>query len=114
MRNRTPARWALLALTVGASSCRYDGATDACYAVAEGIGDRLADCGYVATPAEGEQAVLDSLAADGLSCDTSPIGIRDEASLYDECIPQLMTYDCAAIVNSVPAPCQEQIIYRSR
>ena len=102
MKNALPAL-ALLATSLG---CRYQAASDACYAILETYGARLVECGYFATQAEAEMA-------EGLpiQCDTSPVGVRDEAQLYDECIPALMRLDCAT-ADVGPPSCDRQIVYR--
>jgi hypothetical protein len=105
----------LTALAAGGSlGCQYGAATEACYALGDGIGDRLYTCGYVATPEAGVRAVHDGWAAQGLDCDTSPTGINDERLFYDECFPALEVYDCDRLVGGdLPEACL-QIVYRSR
>lgn len=99
---------ALLGLDAG---CGYDAYTDACYALIDTYGARLAECGYYPSMEEASRALHDQLAADGFNCDMSPVGVRDENQLYDECLPQLMELECS-MANMLPEPCQEQIIYR--
>ena len=110
MKNALPAL-ALLATSLG---CRYQAASDACYAILETYGARLVECGYFATQAEAEAAIISAWEmAEGLpiQCDTSPVGVRDEAQLYDECIPALMRLDCAT-ADVGPPRCDRQIVYR--
>jgi len=97
---------------LGSLGCQYGAATDACYALVEAIGARLATCGVVATPEEGEQLVIDDLASDGLNCDTSPVSLRDEDIFYDQCIPEIAEMDCTSL--ALPVSCADKIYYRSR
>ena len=104
----------LMPLAMSSMACQYDEATAACYTLAEGIGNRLYTCGYVASPAAGEQAVHDGWATAGLNCETSPISIADERMFYDVCPGELEVFDCALLLEEqIPASCM-QILYRSR
>ena len=105
-----------LALLAGGGSfgCAYNAATEACYALADGLGARLNTCGYAATAESGAQAVHDVWATQGLYCDSSPTGIDDEDAFYDECFPALEVYDCAMLAaGEMPETCY-RIVYRSR
>lgn len=103
---------ALAALLGLGAGCGYDAYTDACYALIDTYGARLAECGYYTSAEEGSQALHDQLMMEGFNCDMSPVGVRDEDELYDECLPQLMVLECSVAATMLPPACEEQILYR--
>lgn len=102
---------ALAALLGLGAGCGYEAYTDACYALIDTYGARLAECGYYTSAEEASEALHGQLMMDGFNCDMSPVGVRDEDQLYGECLPQLMELECS-MANMLPEPCHEQIIYR--
>ncbi|HJL16031.1 MAG TPA: hypothetical protein RMH99_10255 [Sandaracinaceae bacterium LLY-WYZ-13_1] len=105
--------WPALVLAAAApvAGCQYEAATQACYDLLDAYGARLAECGYYPSAEAGAQDLHDQLEADGLDCDTSPTGIRDEDELYMECLPTLETLACDT-PDATPPSCRDQIVYR--
>jgi len=99
---------------LGLPACGYDAATDACYSVLDVYGTRLVECGVFPTVEQAEAAILETWSAEAgapVDCDRTPVGVRDERELYDECLPALMTLPCER-VHEAPSSCDAQIVYR--